>query len=195
MAVRSRLPGVVALGLAMTVLAGCAGTNAVAQNNSGGTHFVAGNGAVQTPAPSDRPSAPAISGPLLGGGTFSLSADRGKVVVLNVWGSWCAPCRAEAHGLVSVAKQWKSSGVRFVGVDIRDNTSDAKAYVRHFAIPYPNVVDSSGQLMLQFKNLPPNSTPATVVIDRRGRIAALFSRAVLPEDLGPVLRRLTAEPA
>ena len=119
------------------------------------------------------PYAPAVSGPLVGSGRLSLRADRGHVVVLNFWGSWCPPCRAEAPSLAQLASQFTGSGVRFLGVDIRDSTATAQAFMSDFRISYPSLNDPADSIALDFRStVPPTGIPTTLVIARNGRIAA-----------------------
>lgn len=94
-------------------------------------------------------------------------------MVINVWGSWCGPCRAEAPDLVRLANQNADRGVRFVGVNTRDNPAAAQAFVRSFAVPYPSIRDDNGQVLLAYRGLIPTSVvPTTVVVDRDGKVAA-----------------------
>ncbi|GAA1604845.1 TlpA family protein disulfide reductase [Kribbella catacumbae] len=121
----------------------------------------------------DRPAAPRLKGTTLDGASFDLATLRGKVVVINTWGSWCSPCRAEADDLARVARETASGPVRFVGIDTRDNSAAAQAFVRSFDITYPSVVDTDGQVLLAFRRvLPVNAVPATLILDRDGRVAA-----------------------
>jgi thiol-disulfide isomerase/thioredoxin len=123
--------------------------------------------------PGKRVKAPALDGSTLDGEPFALSNLAGNIVMINVWGSWCAPCRAETPDLVRVAKENAGRGVRFVGINTRDNPAAAKAFVRSFKVPYPSVADAEGQLLLNFRDTIPTSVvPTTVVIDRQGHIAA-----------------------
>jgi thiol-disulfide isomerase/thioredoxin len=87
--------------------------------------------------PEKRQPAPKLVGTTLDDKPFSLTA--GDVVVINVWGSWCAPCRAETPDLVRLANEYGDQGVRFVGINTRDNPDAAKAFVRSFNVPYPSV--------------------------------------------------------
>ena len=120
-----------------------------------------------------RVQAPALKGTTLDGEPCALSSLSGKTVVVNVWGSWCAPCRAETSDLVRLANENADRGVRFVGIDTRDNPAAAKAFVRSFQVPYPSIDDPHGAVLLSFRGVVPTSVvPSTVVIDRQGRIAA-----------------------
>ncbi len=131
-----------------------------------------------TIAAEDREDAPELRGRRLGGsGEIALDDYSGSVVVLNVWASWCAPCRAEAADLVEVARDMPD--VKFLGLNVRDQESAAEAFVRQRAVPYPSVVSQDGSLMLEFYGLLNlASIPSTLVVDAEGRIAALV--------LGPV---------
>lgn len=121
----------------------------------------------------ERVPLPPVEGPTLDGERFTLSSLAGKVVVINVWGSWCGPCRAETPDLVRLANRYADRDVRFVGIDIRDDTAAAQAFARSFQVPYPSIEDPSGQLLLTLRDVVPTSVvPSTVVVDRRGRVAA-----------------------
>ena len=112
-----------------------------AGGGSSNVSYVDGNNSAVLYAAGHRPVAPDFTGTTLTGSRLSFSSYRGKVVVLNFWGSWCVPCRAEASTLSAVAAQYHSSGVAFLGVDVRDTTASAEAFVRSFGITYPSVSD------------------------------------------------------
>ncbi len=121
----------------------------------------------------NRRPAPAVEGVTLDASRLALADLTGHVVVINVWGSWCSPCRAEAPILARLARETAASGVRFVGVDTRDRSAAARAFVRHFKIPYPSIVDTDGQVLLRFSGvIPISAIPSTLVVDPEGRIAA-----------------------
>ena len=123
--------------------------------------------------PDQRRPLPDVSGPTITGDTLSLSDFRGKVLVLNVWGSWCVPCRAEAPDLASGSTATYDQGVRFVGIDVRDNPAAARAFERTYAITYPSFDDSSGKVLAQFTGvIPISAVPSTIFVDTEGRIAA-----------------------
>jgi peroxiredoxin len=130
-----------------------------------------------------RPLAPDFTGTTLTGARLSFSSYRGRVVVVNFWGSWCVPCREEAPALAVAARQYSPAGVAFLGVDVRDTTASAEAFARSFGITYPSVSDASSQITLDFTAaVPIAGTPTTLVIDRTGHIAgAVFGQATYAE--------------
>jgi peroxiredoxin len=135
-----------------------------------------------------RPQAPPVSGTTVTGTHLSLSSYRGDTVVLNFWGSWCAPCRAEAPALASLARQLKADHVQFVGVDIRDEPVSARAFMQTFNVGYPSFSDPNDQIALAFHStVPPAAIPTTLVIDRDGRIAARIFGAASYEELKSVV--------
>lgn len=135
-----------------------------------------------------RPEAPAVSGTTVAGVHLSLSSYRGDTVVLNFWGSWCAPCRAEAPALASLARQLQPKHVQFLGVDIRDEPDSAQAFMQTFNISYPSLSDPNDQIALAFHStVPPAAIPTTLVIDRDGRIAARIFGAASYEELKSVV--------
>ena len=120
-----------------------------------------------------RVEAPELEGTTLEGRPFSLSQLAGDIVVINVWGSWCAPCRAETPDLVRVADGYDRRGVSFVGINTRDDADAADAFVRANKVDYPSVVDDNGEVLLALRDtIPTTAVPTSVVIDRRGRVAA-----------------------
>lgn len=164
------------------LLAGCAqqvgAGDRVVPSQSGATAiaergYTSADGATTIVARSQREPAGDLSGPTLDGSTFKLSDLRGQVVVVNVWASWCGPCRAEAADLVTVSKDLSKSGVSFVGVNLKDSPDAARAFVRRFGIEYPSVIDRDGTKVLALSaDLPPTAVPATLVIDQEGKVAA-----------------------
>jgi len=176
------------LAAAPLALAACAG-GPIAQSTpaSNGQSFVGGQASTTVFAGGNPPLAPRVTGTTLGGARISLSQLRGHVLVLNFWGSWCTPCRAEAPALASLARTFSPAGVRFLGVDIRDTPASAKAFQRNFSITYPSLNDPGGLIALSFRStVPPAGIPTTLVISRSGRIAA----RVIGEVSYPGLRRL-----
>ncbi|MFG1915954.1 TlpA family protein disulfide reductase [Micromonospora sp. NPDC048898] len=142
-------------------------------------------------APDQRSAPPKLAGELLAGGTYDVSQARGQVVVINFWGSWCAPCRAEADDLEAVYQATKGSGVTFLGANVQDERDKAKAF-EEGRVTYPSLFDPSSRTALAL-DIPPNFVPATVVLDREGRIAVVIRRAVTKDELMPFVERIAAE--
>ena len=186
--------------MAMVLVAGCStGDDAVAQ---GGTfEFVAPGGKtdITYDPPSDRGTPGPLSGPDLmdTSRTISLSDFAGKVVVINVWGQWCGPCRSEITELQKVYDTTRDQGVAFLGIDVRDNDIQApRDFITDRKITFPSIYDPAMRTMIAFGGrYPATVIPSTVVLDREHRVAAVFLRELLAEDLLPVVQRLAAEPA
>jgi thiol-disulfide isomerase/thioredoxin len=130
---------------------------------------------------SDRKPFPMLSGTTLDGTKLDMAAYKGKVMVVNIWGSWCDPCQAEAPYLEHANEAYRDKGVQFVGIDTRDNDGQAKAFVKAKNISYPNLVDDGNETLLSklagITSL--GSVPSTLIIDRDGKLAW---RALLPVD-------------
>ncbi|MBA0053879.1 TlpA family protein disulfide reductase [Streptomyces sp. AJS327] len=163
---------------------------------SGDTKFVQGTGELTKVAKGDRKKAPDIEGETLDGDTLKLKEYRGKVVVLNVWGSWCAPCRAEAPNLAKVAKDTKDRGVEFVGLNTRDpDKAPALAFERNFNVDYPSIYDPSGKQILRFPkySLSLQTIPSTAILDRKGRIAVRALKELSEKELRDAIEPLIKE--
>lgn len=154
--------------------------------------FVSGNGTVTFIAPGKRAQAPAVVGTDLSGKPFKKTV--GGILVVNVWASWCAPCRAEAPTLEQLSKSYAASGVQFVGLLTRDNDEAARAFLRRFAITYPTLHDD--KLIAAFSSsLSPQAIPTTLVIDRKNRVAARISGEVTVASLSEMINRAIGEGA
>jgi len=170
--------------LALFLLSACGGGS----SSNGSQSFVAGNGTVTFKNIDARKAAPSLSGRTLEGGSYSTTP--GRITVVNVWASWCAPCRAEAPALASLSQSYPN--VSFVGILTRDNESTAKAFVKRFSLPYPTLVDDS--VLLEFQgSLSANAIPTTVIIDKNGRLAARISGEITVASLRDLIERLSAE--
>ncbi|MCP3798991.1 TlpA family protein disulfide reductase [Allokutzneria sp. A3M-2-11 16] len=145
----------------------------------------------------ERKKLPAIEGENLleEGKTIKVADYRDQVVVLNLWGAWCVACRTEADDLERVHQQTKDSGVRFLGIDVKDPSRTAPAdFFRDRGITYPSIYDPAGRTLLKLRNYPRNIVPSTIVLDRQHRVAAVLLTELLDTDLLPVVQRITAEP-
>ena len=176
-----RLIFAVPLAVVLLLLTGCGSGTSSNTTES----FVAGNGAVTYVKPEARIAAPNIFGTTLDGGTYQLT--KGKVAVVNVWASWCAPCRAEAPALAALSE--KFTDVSFVGVLTRDNVSTARAFVKRYKVPYPTLIDDS--ILIGFhESLIANAIPTTVIIDKNGKVAARISGEITVASLTNLLIKI-----
>ncbi|WP_072691337.1 TlpA disulfide reductase family protein [Rhodococcus marinonascens] len=196
---RGRFAGVAAVVCtAALLLSACAsGDDAVAQ---GGTFdFVSPGGKTEIfyDPPADRGAIGTLSGPDLmdEGTTASLDDFTGEVVVVNVWGQWCAPCRSEASHLEQVYEETKDQGVAFLGINVRDNQQDkAQDFVIDNNVSYPSIYDPAMRTLIALgRNYPTSVVPTTMVLDREHRVAAVFLKELLAEDLKPVVERVAQE--
>jgi thiol-disulfide isomerase/thioredoxin len=159
---------------------------------SNGTSFVPGGPGATLYRTGSRPPAPPVTGTTLTGGKLTLAGYRhGGVVVVNFWGSWCAPCRQEAPSLAALASRFAAGRVRFLGVDIRDSPASAMAFLRTYRISYPSLNDPGDEIALAFRGtVPPVGIPTTLVIDRSGRIAARIVGGVSYNGLRAMITRI-----
>ena len=167
---RARCSAVTVVAAALVALAGCTGGSADAVADQG---FVSGDGSVTQVAAADRKGPVSFSGTTLDGQPYDVRDDRGRVVVVNVWGSWCAPCIAEAPALQAVHELTQDEDVSFVGVNTKDGEASARAHEKRFGVTYPSIDDDGGRVLLDLRgSLPPSAIPSTLVLDREGRVAA-----------------------
>jgi thiol-disulfide isomerase/thioredoxin len=182
--------------VALFALAAVATLFIVQSQPSGGPSagsYISTPGLLTTVAPAQRIAGPRLRGQLLDGTRFDSATWAGHIIVVNFWGSWCPPCRAETPELVRVANATRSTGVEFLGVDVRDNRASARAFVRQYQVPYPSIFDSDNQALLAFRGLPANAVPTTFVLDTRGRIAARALGRINAAQLSAVLATLQGE--
>jgi thiol-disulfide isomerase/thioredoxin len=158
--------------------------------NTGGSQRDAGQ--VVKYKPADRVASPVVKGELIKGGSYDMASHKGKVVVINFWASWCQPCRVEADDLEAVYKG--ASGVEFVGINIRDEKDKAVAFHEGRA-SYPSIFDPASRIALDFHQVPPNTIPATLIIDAQGRIAVVIRKAIHRDELKPLVSEVAAESA
>jgi thiol-disulfide isomerase/thioredoxin len=148
--------------------------------------YVSGNGSAVLIKEPLRKLAPVLSGDILGGGKFT--GETGKVTVVNVWASWCSPCRAEAPTLSEFAI--KNPDLQFVGILTRDNLSSALSFVDRFKISYPTLIDDA--VIASFRgSLSANAIPTTLIIDKNGLVAARISGQVTVSILRDLLEKVS----
>ncbi len=136
-----------------------------------------------------RPAVPNLTGKSLTGTTINLSSYRGKVVVLNFWGSWCSPCREEAPLLAGLDQQYSSKGVVFLGDDVGDTPANALAFTSSHGITYPSFNDPGYAVVAQISQVVPvHDTPTTVVTDKTGHGAGTILGAATYSELTTLLR-------
>jgi len=167
--------------------AGGGGTSASASSTPFSLPPVAGKTEYSFPVDQRQVLQP-LSGPRLGGNgaTLRLSDFVGKVGVINVWGSWCAPCRSEIPPLKAAYAQLSPAGVQFLGVDIKDNAAAAEAA----GIPYPSIFDPAQKTLL---GTPAGSVPMTIVLDKQHRVAHVWLQPITQASLTDVVRAVFAE--
>ncbi|QGG42725.1 TlpA family protein disulfide reductase [Aeromicrobium yanjiei] len=181
---RFRARTVAAIG-ALALLAACGGSG-----NRGTTDgYVSGDGSITRVDPADRKDAPVLEGEDLEGKPLSTADFAGKTIVVNLWGPWCPPCRAEAPALDEVAEQYADKGVQFVGVLTKTrDPATAIAFNRRKGITYPSFKDQGGQLDLGFNDsLPSIAIPTTWIIDSKGRVAARILDKVSASTLADLI--------
>lgn len=186
---------VAALGALVT--AGCSDDpNSIAAQARAGDQkgYISGNGAVETIVAADRAEPVTMTGELLDGTPWDITSTRGKVLVLNVWGSWCAPCVAEAPDLQRAWEglQDKGAPVEFMGIDFREDPARGAAFIERAGITYPSLTDEAGVLILRLQGKAP-TVPTTLVLDREGRIAARVNGPVDTSTLTGLVDDVVAE--
>lgn len=159
----------VVVALLTLVLSACVG----GVKDTGDDGFISGSGEITFIDPGKRQPAPELSGTDLDGNELSSAEFEGQVLVVNLWGSWCAPCRKEAPALQKASSELADQNVQFLGLLTKDDPASAKAFNESFDITYPSIDDSSGRNQAAFADsLPSVAIPTTWVIDKNGKVAA-----------------------
>ncbi|SIO90451.1 TlpA disulfide reductase family protein [Nocardiopsis sp. JB363] len=172
---------------AVLALSGCAGGTEI---ESGGEEdrFISGDGSATVFETGEREAAPDVSGTTFEGDDLALSDYQGQILVLNVWASWCGPCRAEQPVLDEVHTEYGDLGVDFLGVNIKDNETAARSYTDNKGVLYPSLHDQPGEIPQAFREtVPPRAIPSTLVLDPNGDIAA---RVIGPTTYGQLTELL-----
>lgn len=179
---RLLLPVVAAAAATALALSGCTANDSLAtQYRSGnGQNYIAGDGTVSEFAAANRGEAVAFSGTLQDGTKVSSHDYAGKVLVVNFWYAGCPPCRVEAPDLQSLSQKYADQGVGFLGVNLYDSVQTAASFEKEKGVTYPSVLDrDTGSVLLAFsKTVPPKATPTTLVVDKKGRVAARILGAI-----------------
>ncbi|MEJ3652402.1 TlpA disulfide reductase family protein [Actinomycetes bacterium KLBMP 9759] len=181
---------------AVVLLAGCS-TSKDAVPAGGEFTFVAPGGktTILYDPPAARGPVTNFSGESLlrPGETVGLENYPGKVVVLNLWGSWCGPCRTEAPDLQFVQDQTAQSGVAVLGLDLRDDRSAAADFVRDRGLTFDSIFDNPGRVLSRLRGYPRNAVPSTIVLDKQHRVAAVYLMPIRVSEVIPLVQRLAAE--
>lgn len=167
------------------------GTIADAAKN-GGVGYVAGDGSIERIAVAERKTDIRVQGTTLEGALFDSGTYRGKVVVINTWGSWCPPCNAEAPALQRIWQSVRERGVQFIGIDLRESAATGRAFQRKYGITYPSLTDGTS-IVPQLKGKAA-ATPTTLLLDGQGRLAAKVSGQVDESTLSALLDDILKEP-
>jgi thiol-disulfide isomerase/thioredoxin len=177
--------------ITIPLLLACSSPNSTGTGDE--TSFVAGDGTMTLVPQVDRENPVELAGQTLTGEQLDIATYRGKVVVVNVWASWCAPCRAEAGELANLAKEFSNESVQFIGLNTRDSLSAAIAFNERFQTGFPSLQDKEGELTLAFGKLGPAATPTTIVLDKAGRPAGRILGPVTEAQLRSLIKAVLEE--
>jgi thiol-disulfide isomerase/thioredoxin len=181
---------------AVLALSACTGTASTgADVGPGVANFPGGDQTLTLLAPDKRPTPGPLHGPTVDGASVDVADYKGHAVVLNVWGSWCPPCQAEARDVQAASQQLAGDGVKFLGVDVRETggTAAALAFQRNYGITYPSLYDQNSDYLLALRGIvAANAIPSTVVLDPQGRVAARFSGKITKTTLVDVVHDVLA---
>lgn len=183
--------------ISVLTLAGCSSGTDASAPQGGAFELVTPGGRTEFDYPvADRKPLGEIAGPAITGDQrVSLTDYPDTVVVLNFWGAWCPPCRAEADDLMTAFADTKAKGVQFVGINVKEqNRSDAVDFEESRKIPYPSIFDQQMRTLLSIRGFPINAIPSTIVLDRQHRVAHVWLFPFTsPAALVDVTTRVAAE--
>ena len=178
---------------AALLLSACTGSDAVDQNAAGNFEFSGGTPLGKLIPAGERKPAADFDGTLIDGGKFALKSTAGRPVVLNFWASWCPPCRTELPQFDLLYRKVKSRGATFVGIDTKDDKGKGRNFLKSNDISFPSVYDEPGETAVRLGKIPAAALPFTVLLDRRGKVAAVYLVRLSYKDLETPLDRLLAE--
>lgn len=195
----TRTVAALAAGLLVLGASACTDGDSVAEQakRNPDAGYIAGDGSIVTVAPADRREPVELSGETLDGSTLDLADLRGKVVVVNLWASWCGPCEREAPHLVAVAERYKKANkpVQMVGIDYREpSVETGRAQAEVWGFTWPSVFDKSGRSSIDMQGVL-STQPSTAVLDREGRVAAVVQGVVTESTLTGLVDDVLAEGA
>jgi peroxiredoxin len=182
--------------IAVGLLAGCSSDPLAAQYRNGDNkQYIAGDGTVTEISEENRGAEIDFTGTTQDGTTVKSSDYLGQVLVLNFWYAGCAPCRAEAPALQTLNAKYTGNGATFLGVNVRDQAATAVAFDTSFGITYNSVIDTDGAVQLALSGqVAPDAVPTTLVIDKKGRVAArILGQATAPDILDTLIGDAVAE--
>lgn len=138
--------------------------------------------------PSDFKEAPNFSLKTMDGDTFTLAEQKGKVIVLNIWATWCGPCREEIPDFMELYKEMKDEGVIIVGVSVDEKGwSAVRPYAQKMEINYPIMVDDG---TVARKYGPIRAVPTTFIINKLGKVEYVAPGRLTKERLQPILQKI-----
>jgi thiol-disulfide isomerase/thioredoxin len=174
------------LPLLALVLSACSPATSTDASEGG---YVSGDGSITVVAASERQPAPTMEGTDLDGAPLDASTYEGDVLVVNIWGSWCPPCRKETPDLIALAEEMADEPVQFLGIAIREGRTASKAFAVNYGLNYPSFSDPGGEMLVGFSSsLPAVAVPTTYVIDAQGRVAVRYMDQVDPDTLRQLIR-------
>ena len=182
-------------GLAMVVALGGCSSNSVNDRARDGSqeNFIVGDSRVQTIAPDQRLEPVALTGTTLDGQPWTIDSTRGKPLVINIWASWCPPCRAEAPAIKAVSESPEfADTVAFVGIDQRESAETGLAQAKAWGHTFPSLTDDGGVAVLALQGRA-RATPSTLILDPQGRIATYVGGPVTEAMLTGMIQDVLKE--
>lgn len=128
--------------------------------------------------------------------TLSLDDFDGEIVVINLWGQWCAPCRSEVDDLQRLQEGNEADGFTVLGINLRDpNIQKPQDFIKDNDVTYPSIWDPSQAAVAALHGFPTSVVPSTIILDKNHKVAAVYLAEVSDIQLQPVIDELLAEPA